>query len=171
MKKNKKNEKKGTGSKGYGSNECTINRGHAWKDCKLNPRSANYNKRGHTEFKAKGGVYRRNNLNCGGRGSIKVEAVEVMASAVVTDTATTTKVAVTMGAVGTAFHRLNNHTTTTKTNGTTTKVKGLLYLQSKPMEAPMHGTAMPVKHKICYQGHHYRGIGHQDNTDIHGKVN
>ena len=34
-KKHKKNGKQGAGSKGSGSKECTIHRGHAWKDCKL----------------------------------------------------------------------------------------------------------------------------------------
>ena len=67
-KKHKKNGKQGDGSKGYGSKGCTIHRGIAWKGCKLNPRGANYNERAHAEFKAKGGVYRRNNLNDGVRG-------------------------------------------------------------------------------------------------------
>ena len=96
-----------------------------------------------------------------------METVEVVDSAVVAATATTMKVAVTTGAVVKASHRLNNHITANKTIGTVTKVKGLLYLQSKPMEAPMHGTAMPVKHIICHQGHHQQGIGHQYNNDIH----
>ena len=96
-----------------------------------------------------------------------MEAVEVVTSKLVVSKATKMKAAVTIGAVGTAIHRLNNHATTTKTIGTATKVKGLLYLQSKPMEAPMHGTAMPVKHIICHQGHHQQGIGHQYNNDIH----
>ena len=99
-----------------------------------------------------------------------MEAVEVVASAVVADTETTMKVAVTMGAVGKASHRLNNHTTTTKTIVTATKLKVILYLPSKPMEAPMHRIAMPVKHTILHQGNHHQGIGHQDNTDIHRKV-
>ena len=90
-----------------------------------------------------------------------MEALEVEDSVVVADKATTMKVAVTVGDVGTARHRLNNHTKTTNTIGTSTKVKGLLYLPYKPMEAPMHGTAMPVKHKILNQGHHHQGIGHQ----------
>ena len=108
-------------------------------------------------------------LTAEAKGSITLEAVEVVASAVVATTATTIKVAVTMRDVGTASHRINNHTTTTKTIGTATKVKGLLYLKSKPMEAPMHGTAMLVKHTICHQGNHHQVSGHQDNTDIHRK--
>ena len=99
-----------------------------------------------------------------------MEAAEVVASAVVADIATKMKVAVTMGDVVTASHRLNNHTTTTKNIVTATKFKVILYLPSKPMEAPMHRTAMPVKHTILHQGNHHQGIGHQDNNDIHGKV-
>ena len=109
-------------------------------------------------------------LTADAEGSITVEAVEAVASAVVAATATTTKVAVIMGAVGTASHRLNNHTTSTKNIGTATKVKGILYLQSKPTEALVYGTAMPVKHARCHQGQHHQVIGHQDNTEIHGKV-
>ena len=99
-----------------------------------------------------------------------METVEVVDSAVVAATATTMKVAVTTGAVVKASHRLNNHITANKTIGTVTKVKGLLYLQSKQMEAPMYGTAMQANHIICHQGHHHHVIGHQDNTDIHEKV-
>ena len=99
-----------------------------------------------------------------------MEAVEVVDSAVVAATETTMNVAVTMGDMGTASHCLNNHTTTTKNIGTATKVKGLLYLPYKPMEAPTHETAMLVKHTKCHQGHHHKVICHQDNTDTHGKL-
>ena len=99
-----------------------------------------------------------------------MEAVEVVTSKLVVSKATKMKVGVTIGAVGTAIHRLNNHATTTKTIGTATKVKGLLYLQSKQMEAPMNGTAVSVKRIISHQGHHHQVIGHQNNTNIHGKV-
>ena len=57
-----------------------------------------------------------------------VDSVEVVSSTVFVAIATTIKVTVTMGSVGTASHRLNNHTTKTKIIGTATKVKGLLYL-------------------------------------------
>ena len=55
-KKHKKTGKQGAGSNLYVSKVCTIHRGHAWRDCKLNQRSAIYNERAHVEFKAKGGV-------------------------------------------------------------------------------------------------------------------